>query len=1458
MGIVDRIRSLSAKRDTTSVVERIRNLNKTPEPTSKTGSGISSAIVPSTFEVPTFTPRPTKLPEATPIDRTTTTSGRAGTAFVRPDAFDKVERRRDIVADKEVIKLKEESRKSTLKGAKERLANLLNENERLQKQPEFDFNKERELTDDVLRTRNLITANQPGFVSGVKETIGFDPTSKFGAQQSTPERAEASQLALEKARTQKGFTTGRVGSELVKQFGLYATVGKAIEGALVGGRVAKGGLSLANQFAQNLVDTVIQRPQDVADNIKAGKPWYDSLHEKVLLDMGINLTIGAGENLIKSLSNVNEREVVEEIAKQLSPEDAKIVRDTLGVKATAFEPQKLGPVQAQPVKGVIDTKIPLSPDARAFEPPTKTAIDDFQAWRSKNFGGATGKQSPDDIETLRNLYFEDTGKYIGDADLKAFTKSQGELAIDATKKRFPVIEPKDGLISAPSVNPIVDRVRALQQVTPVKQAITPDAIKTLNIPKPSAIETPIKASLDTKPIPKLPELKKVEVKKVEPIAPKLAEVKKVEVKKLDDIKTPEVGTSKSGFTERLEKVFKDDPSASVLVKEIKKIDKLATTTDAVRIDLAREILERDFDKAINMVKTGERFSNGIESEIARQALDKLQQAGKVNESVEIIEAIARKARDVGQQMQLLKQWSKFTPEGMQKWAVNTFKKADINVDAKIVDQLGTEIKAINTASTEELAVMVAKKVGKKIKKVDDIVDGFITDSQFEKIISGKVNNKTAIEILQKQVDKLDIRVGKESLEKLVGDLKQLEGLDEKQLKELVKNTLVNDGVSIKTATNASRMYNFEELKALNTAVAMSKVMDKIPITVSKKMATFQAMQYLLNVRTFNRNLRGNLGSVIGEQINKLPSAGFDRLIGLKTGQRGVISEVPKWSTEWDKIREGFKQGKKSAYEIKLGIGRGNTGKYEALFGQAFKNKGIQKPFAMGEKLLRYSLETPDEFFKGWMASDSLYTSVRARIGKQVKNMSLDEVVSKATMDEIREAADYARYVTFQNDSYLANFLSSAKRGLNKETGKFISRFVPQAESILNADFGLGNLIIPFTRVPGNIITRGLEYSPLGYLQSTRDIAKLFKASGEVPVAFQRQLAQKLGRATTGTGIVATGVYLGNKGIITGDSGTDNFDKSALDRAQGSGGYKLNISALGRLIAGKDTEWREGDNVHSYSGVEPFSVPLAVGAKIASELTTEEQKEWYKGQNFKKALDAGANATWEETLDLPSLYTIKKMFFESMDKTNPDGSEKEGLDFATSIMSVPLKEAIPGLTIPSWMRQAAQTIDPVLRETRGENQIVDKIKANIPFVSKTLAPKLDPLGKVQKRKEGVIANLISPAFETKFQPIAFAKDLDKVASKTEGNIYPSRKAPNDFSYRSEKLLLTAEEKQQWLKTQGAIVEERYTKLLKSVNVDTISKEQLDELAEQLQSIKSEARDRAKFELLKNRGLNWLTR
>jgi len=384
---------------------------------------------------------------------------------------------------------------------------------------------------------------------------------------------------------------------------------------------------------------------------------------------------------------------------------------------------------------------------------------------------------------LRNKIKKEGTNYKGKSVLTPLGegKATGQSSFGRVGVEFP-----DGtvkFIDSADVKPkktVKELIAESKKAEPIKP-VEPEAIKP-SIVKPKPVELP---KVEAKPkaiAPELPKVKAPEPKLKEiPVIKEVPKVKEVpRIKATEDLSAPKTGTHKSKFIERLEKVFEGEPNADELVKELKKIDRLPSTTDAARIELASKVIERDFESAMEMVKRGNRFSNDIEGEIGFQLVDKLQQAGRVNEAFDIIEAVARKGSKVGGQLQLMKRWSKFTPQGMQKWANNTFKNAGIEIDKEVIAQLGVDIRNINSATTEDLAEMVAKKVGKKVKKVDSMASSIVTDLQLEKIATGKVNKKTAIEMLEKKIKELDIRVAKESLEKLVNDLKSLETLDEKQ------------------------------------------------------------------------------------------------------------------------------------------------------------------------------------------------------------------------------------------------------------------------------------------------------------------------------------------------------------------------------------------------------------------------------------------------------------------------------------------------------------------------------------------------------------------------------------------------------------------------------------------------------------------------------------------------------
>lgn len=407
-------------------------------------------------ELPTASTLPTVRGRRSTVVNTTTKAGQAQAKAEerkRQRAIELPQVKADAIMRKEL----EEQRKVNIKGAEQRLETLLAESKAIENSPEPDFQAQSRLTDEILQVRNTITANQPGFKSGFRESFGFQPTAKFGAQLSTPEREIAQQSALEQAQTQKGFTAGRVGGEVVKQAALYATIGAALKGTQLGANLAArfgGGASgqfLSGQAVDLLVDTVIQTPQEVLRGESLGQ-----IGKNRLFDVFLNLAIGGSAEGIKALKSLKnaDTEAFEQAIKQLPPEQANTVRrsiqEELGIPkdttAQDFLAQQTKEFEAGQVEDIF----------KQFDRTPQQIMDDFQAWRSKNFGGATGRVSDEDFNTLKQLYKEDTGidldvaikEVEGSIPKDTFVKPQSELTFEATRNRFEPL-PTDPINRAP-------------------------------------------------------------------------------------------------------------------------------------------------------------------------------------------------------------------------------------------------------------------------------------------------------------------------------------------------------------------------------------------------------------------------------------------------------------------------------------------------------------------------------------------------------------------------------------------------------------------------------------------------------------------------------------------------------------------------------------------------------------------------------------------------------------------------------------------------------------------------------------------------------------------------------------------------------------------------------------------------------------------------------------------------
>lgn len=1202
---------------------------------------------------------------------------------------------------------------------------------KFKKTPE-DIQKVKDLSTEFNRLQIEAKPGSLGFIEalpfvGTKFEKGLEATS--GVQPET----------FEEAREKPGFKRGFIASKIFTSAAQYSAVNTALAGSKLGTTLANklGSAFVADQAVDFLADRIVQAPDEWLPLLKGERNLSETAKNLAInsaVDVALNLAIGGSYEGLKKLRNTGDVDVVKQVDKTIQQElglpEGTTAKEFLEQQAKEFE--GIQPARPDPEVETFFKEFDKTPDE---------VFNDFQAWRSKNFGGATGRVSTDDMDTLKQLYKEDTGIDLDVALKEAgggvtpLTKSQAEITAERIKETAPEFPTRtDKPFAAAPVETVPKKTfrQRLTESTEVK-------------PEAPRVE---------------PEVAKEVVPEVTPEPTVAREIVPEPSPRIPDIPTPEVGVSKSKFVERISEFLKGDPTVSKLKKEIDNLDKLPTTSDEARATVAKQVVRDDFEGALRMSMEGKQFGNRVESNVSLILADELQKQGRFAEQVELISKVSEKFRAVGEDLQSAKVWAKLSPEGMKKWAVDTLEKSGVEIDPKLIAEIGDDMKAINEMTPEQLAEMVSKRLGK------------VGESKF------------------------------------------------------IQNQILNS-------------FSFDQLKGTNTALTMQKVFDKIPIVKAKKLSSLQAMSHLLNFRTFTRNILGNTASIAAENINKIPASIADRGLKAFTGNRSVVASMPKLLQG---MQEGWKQGKRSFFEITSGVSKGNQGKYDLLFGSAFKSKvgkGLEK--AMG-----ISLQSTDEFYKGFVKVDSLYNQLQARIGKEVKNWDFEKVMTEATEDEIKTALDEAKFVTFQNDSALAGILSKSKKFANE-----ISEHIPG--TVFTKDFGLGDLIVKYTRVPGNIITRGVEYSPVGYLKAVHDASKIITQGSAAPVAMQRQVAQALGRATTGSGLMAIGGFLRNQGIITGVDDTKDWDVNAFNNAEGVGNYRINIDALERLIKGENPEKQEGDTLKSYNWAAPMTTPIAIGARLAGEDANLFSIEGGK------LLTA---ATLDEALDLPTLSIIKKMQFEGMRDASETGNKM--LDIA----SVPIKEAIPSI-VPSIVRQTAQAIDPTFRDVSAPSTLpvlpgivgektASRIQANIPalpgipkqFTSEGLPPRLDPLGREAQREGGPFGALVDPASTSVFRPTGFGDTLRKISELSDKTtVFPDRKPPNSFSHKGSVIQLTQEEKQLWQQTEGNYVNEKYSEFLKGKTVETEA--EALKLAKVLETIKKRAGEKAKTEILKGR-------
>jgi hypothetical protein len=585
-------------------------------------------------------------------------------------------------------------------------------------------------------------------------------------------------------------------------------------------------------------------------------------------------------------------------------------------------------------------------------------------------------------------------------------------------------------------------------------------------------------------------------------------------------------------------------------------------------------------------------------------------------------------------------------------------------------------------------------------------------------------------------------------------------------------------------------------KDIATKQMMKEVYELVPTTWVKKVSTLQTIAQLLNPKTTVRNVLGNTIFGATDTVSQTLAAGLDKGVSKVLGTERTTA-LPNLKT----MAKGGKKGAKEAYqETKIGINLGAQTQFDLNDVPALRSKF----FGGLEKTMGMTLRVPDR------------TAYQATFDDTVAGLMKANKLDKPTEGILEQAHANAMYRTFQDNSNAAQLFVGIKGALNKVG----------VEKDGNT-WGLGDLILKYPKTPGNILARGIDYSPLGVLKGLKAITDATFAGKPFD---QNTFVNSVSRSAVGTtGLVGAGAVLGALGVITEKPSSDT-DTRNLQKQTGLGGYQINTSALRRFIASgfdKDsTKIQKGDTLVTYDWAQPLSIPLSAGAAIG------------KGQSAKDGAIstlAGASEGINTLVEQPLVTGVNT--------------------FATNIKNKGIVGALgetakgaPASFIPTASNQTRQLTDNTSRNTYDPNawkESLNKVVNRVPGADRMLNPQVDTLGankqNFQDGGNNIFNVLFNPSFTSKFKPSNAAELPLNIYNNTGDTQQMPRTAKDKVKIDGKNVTLSAKQLEEYQRFTGVKTREAYTALSKDPKFMALSDEDKAKvMSNQLTDINSAAK------------------
>ena len=584
--------------------------------------------------------------------------------------------------------------------------------------------------------------------------------------------------------------------------------------------------------------------------------------------------------------------------------------------------------------------------------------------------------------------------------------------------------------------------------------------------------------------------------------------------------------------------------------------------------------------------------------------------------------------------------------------------------------------------------------------------------------------------------------------------------------------------------------------AITTSIA-----DQIPSTFMEKANFWRYTSMLTNPTTHIRNIMGNAIQMGARKIKNGIGTAIERAVIKDQSQRTKAVNV-------DKDLKAFAKGQyetdqsaamgsgKYSDATAAGIEREIQSKRKMFKGEDVLSRAVQGIGDLNSRALDYE----DVIFNRAAYVDSFAQALQA------KGVTAAEAHAGTRTADVEAARAYAieeaQKATYRNTTALSEALS--KRGRYDASDNIVERGISFATDAL----------LPFRKTPANILTTGLDYSPVGLGKGIWE-ALFDVKSGKCTAA---DAVDSIASGLTGTGIFALGAYLAAEGLLHVRAGDDDKEE-AFEKSMGGQDYAIQI----------------GDKSYTLDWALPAAMPLFAGAATMKSVQNG-------GGTFVSLVDAIKNigsVIWETSM-LSALNDLIS-YWSYADDPGAYLISKAASSYA-------------GQYIPTIGSKVASVFDDTVRKSyveKGSGQVASDVNyflqgaaKKVPGARNQLQPMVDMWGNEVSNgsaPERVFQSFLSPGFLKAQDNSPATQEIRRLAKATgDSTVYPAA-AEKSYTVKGETRTMTGEEYTRYAKAMGQTRKELVETAVKLPAYKSMSD---SEKADYIQNVYKYARETAR--------------